>query len=94
MPFSPRSPLSIRFGNVSDANGRANLRQKQTAHAFVLFFKMADYTGLYKMLQTAANYGFKTLVDACLIVDRLLPSLQTPPYSDGALTYKQLRLIY
>ena len=24
------------------------------------------------------NYGFKTLVDACVIVDRLLPSLQIP----------------
>ena len=34
--------------------------------------------GLYKMLQTAANCGFKTLVDACVIVDLLLPSLQTP----------------
>ena len=47
-------------------------------HAFVLFFKMADFTGLSKILQTAANYCFKTLVDACVIVDRLLPSLQTP----------------
>ena len=34
--------------------------------------------GLYKMLQTVANYGLKTLVDACVIEDRLLPSLQTP----------------
>ena len=42
------------------------------------FFKMADFTGLYKMLQTAANYGFKTLMDSCVIVDRLLPSSQTP----------------
>ena len=39
---------------------------------------MADSKGLYEMLQTAANYGFETLVDACVIVDRLLPSLQTP----------------
>ena len=39
---------------------------------------MADFTGLYKMLQAAANYGFKTIVDACVIVDRLLSSLQTP----------------
>ena len=39
---------------------------------------MADFTGLCKMLQTAADYGFKTLVDACVIVDRLLLSLQTP----------------
>ena len=31
------------------------------------------------MLQTAANYGFKTLVDARVIVDRLMPFfLQTP----------------
>ena len=45
---------------------------------FVLIFKMADFAALYKMLQTAENYGFKTLVDACVIVDRLLPSLQTP----------------
>ena len=39
---------------------------------------MVDFTGLYRMLQTAANYGFKTLVAACVIVDQLLPSLQTP----------------
>ena len=39
---------------------------------------MAGFTGLYKMLQTAANYGSKTLVDACVTVDRLLPSLQIP----------------
>ena len=76
--LSPRPSRSIRFGDVSEANGRGKPRQKQTAHAFVLFFKMADFRGLYKMLQTAANYGFKTLVDACVIVDRLLPSLETP----------------
>ena len=41
---------------------------------------MADIEGLLQMLQmqTAANYGFKTLVDACIIVDRLLPSFKTP----------------
>ena len=39
---------------------------------------MADFTGLYKMLQIAASYGFKIVVDAFVIVDRLLPSLQTP----------------
>ena len=74
----PRPSRSIRFGDVSEGNGRGKPRQKQTAHTFDLFFKMADSTGLYEILQTAANYGFKTLVDACAIVDRLLPSLQTP----------------
>ena len=54
---SPRPSRSIRFGDVSEANGRGKLRQIQTAHAFVLLFKMADFTGLYKMLQTAANKG-------------------------------------
>ena len=44
--FSPRPSRSIRFGDVSEANGRGKPRQKQTAHAFVLFFKMADFTGL------------------------------------------------
>ena len=76
--LSPRPSRSIRFGDVSEANGRGKPRQNQAAHAFVSFCKMADFTGLYKILQTAANYGFKTLVDACVIVDRLLPSLQTP----------------
>ena len=50
---SPRPSRSIRFGYVPEANGRGKPRQKQTAHAFVLFFKMAHFTGLYKMLQTA-----------------------------------------
>ena len=39
---------------------------------------MADIQALLRMLQTAGNYGFKTLVDACVIVERLLPPLQTP----------------
>ena len=76
--LSPRRSQSIRFGDISKANGRGKPRQKQTACAFVLFFKRADFTGLDKMLQTVANYGIKTLVDACVIVDLLLPSLQTP----------------
>ena len=59
--LSPRPSRSIRFGDVSEANGRGKPRQKQTAHEFVLFFKMVDFTGLYKMLQTVANYGFETL---------------------------------
>ena len=53
--LSPRFSRSIRFGDVSEANGREKPRQRQTAHAFVLFFKMADFTCLYKMLETAAN---------------------------------------
>ena len=39
---------------------------------------MADIQELLRILQTAANYGFKTLVHACVMVDRLLPPLQTP----------------
>ena len=46
---------SIRFGDVSEANSRGKPRQKQSAYAFVLFFKMADLTGIYKVLQTAGN---------------------------------------
>ena len=53
--LSPSPSRSIRFGDVSEANGRGKPRQKQTTHAFVLFLKMADFTGLCKMLQTAAN---------------------------------------
>ena len=47
--LSPRPSRSIRFGDVSEANGRGKPRQKKkkTTHAFVLFFKMADFTGLY-----------------------------------------------
>ena len=57
--LSPRPSRSIRFGDLSEANGRVKPRQKQTAHAFVLYFKVAVFTGLYKMLQTAGDYGFK-----------------------------------
>ena len=53
--LSPRPSRSIRFGDASEANGPGKPRKKQTAHAFVLFFKMADFTGLYKVLQTAAD---------------------------------------
>ena len=41
--LSPRPSRSIRFGDVSEANGRGKPRQKRTAHAFVLFFKMAYF---------------------------------------------------
>ena len=43
--LSTRPSQSICFGDVSEANARGKPRQKQTAHAFVLFFKMADFTG-------------------------------------------------
>ena len=36
--LSPRPSRSIRFGDVSEANGRESLDKKQTVHAFVLFF--------------------------------------------------------
>ena len=37
---------------------------------------MADFFELFKMLQTAGSYGFKTLVDTCDIVYRILSTLQ------------------
>ena len=39
-------------------------------------FKMVNFLELYKMLQTVASYGFKTLVDACVIVGQLLLHMQ------------------
>ena len=76
--LSPRPSRSIDFGDVSRTNDLEQPRQKQNAHAPTLHFKMADIQMLLRMLQTAGNYGFKTLVDACVIIDRLLPPLQIP----------------
>ena len=39
---------------------------------------IADRNKVCDHMETSLNYGLKTLVDACEIVDRLLPSLQTP----------------
>ena len=52
-----------------------------------LLFKMADFVELFKMLQTAGSYGFKTLVDACDIVYRILPTLKSQQH----ITYSPLR---
>ena len=73
----PSPSQSIRLGDVSEANGWGTPRQKQNAHVCVAFFKMADFVELFKMLQTAGSYGFKTLVNACDIVYRILPTLKS-----------------
>ena len=52
-----------------------------------LLFKMVDFVELFKMLQTAGSYGFKTLVDACDIVYRILPTLKSQQH----ITYSPLR---
>ena len=51
------------------------------AYASVLhsFLKMSEFLELFKILQTAGNYGFKTLVDIFEKVDRLLPTLKSHP---------------
>ena len=72
-----RLSWSMHFGDVSETNSRETPRQKQNAHACdicFVFFKMADFLELLKMLKTAGNYGFKTLADTWEIVDRLLPT--------------------
>ena len=40
---------------------------------------MSEFLELFKILQTAGNYGFKTLVDIFEKVDRLLPTLKSHP---------------
>ena len=60
------------------------IRDEQAGNAYTktecacvrCFFKMADFFELFKMLQTAGSYGFKTLVDTCDIVYRILSTLQ------------------
>ena len=43
------------------------------------FLKMSELLELFKILQTAGNYGFKTLGDIFEKVDRLLPTLKSHP---------------
>ena len=43
------------------------------------FLKMSEFLELFKISQTAGNYGFKTLVDIFEKVDRLLPTLKSHP---------------
>ena len=61
-----------------------------------LLFKMADFVELFKMLQTAGSYGFKTLVDACDIVYRILPTLKSQQhimYSPLTIDFSSCNLI-
>ena len=53
----------------------------ECAYASVLLFflKMSEFLELFKILQAAGNYGFKTLVDIFEKVDRLLPILKSHP---------------
>ena len=54
--LSPRASRSIRVGDISETNGQGKPKQKHCA-CVCFISQMADFTGLYKILQTAANYG-------------------------------------
>ena len=49
---------------------------KNTMPCVRSYLKMSE---LFKILQTAGNYGFKTLEDICEILDRFLPTLKSYP---------------